>query len=415
MTPPRFPPFLLPLIFISLTAHLALSGGRVAGSLFSLKTGAAEYVVGVFMALFSLIPMFSGLRVGRWVDRAGASRVMRIGIALVVIGAWLPVIVLTIPTLFATAILIGFGFNLVGIASQHTVGHLVDQASASERLANFGWYAMGHSVSSTVGPLVAGFSIDAFGFRTAFATLAVCSCVSAYLVFTRARGLPAARGANSQTATTESVNEDATEPQEVAQPPKRESVLDLLKTSEMKRIYWVTMIMSMAWDLFIVMLPVFGVRQGFSASVIGTVFSLFAVGTFASRACMPWLSKRVREWEIIRVVVAVIALVFLAMPWMTSAWLMMLAGFIFGAAVGLSQPNMLSLVHAASPPGRGGEAVGLRSVVGNTCSVAVPLAFGAAVAPFGISALLFGGGLIFSTAVPVAHRSVHAMDTKSRN
>jgi MFS family permease len=338
---------------------------------------------------------------------------MRIGVALVVVGAWLPVVVLTIPTLFATAILIGFGFNLVGIASQHTVGHLVDQASASQRLANFGWYAMGHSVSSTVGPLIAGLSIDAFGFRTAFATLALCSCVAAYLVFTRARGLPAARGAETSLTVTEiGVDEDATEPQEIKQTPRRESVLDLLKTSEMKRIYWVTMIMSMAWDLFIVMLPVFGVRQGFSASVIGTVFSLFAVGTFVSRACMPWLSKRVREWEIIRVVVAVIALVFLTMPWLTSAWMMMLGGFVFGAAVGLSQPNMLSLVHAASPPGRGGEAVGLRSVVGNTCSVAVPLAFGATVAAFGISALLWGGGLIFSTAVPVAHRSVRAIDTK---
>jgi MFS family permease len=407
--PSRFPPFLLPLIFISLTAHLALSGGRVAGSLFALKTGSAEYVVGVFMALFSVIPMFAALSVGRWVDRVGASRVMRIGMALVVLGAWLPVVVLTVPTLFATAVLIGFGFNILSIAAQHTVGHLTDQATASQRLANFGWYAMGHSVSSTLGPLMAGLLIDAFSFRSAFAALALCTCVAAYLVVTRARNLPAAPTFVSATAATISADEDATEAQAIVAKPERRSVLDLLKTSEMKRIYWVTMIMSASWDLFIVMLPVFGVRQGFSASVIGTVFSLFALGTFASRACMPWLSRRAREWEIIRVVVAVIAIVFLAMPWVTTAWLMMLAGFIFGAAVGLSQPNMLSLVHVAAPPGRGGEAVGLRSVVGNSCSVAVPLAFGAAVAPFGISALLVSGGLLFSTAVPVAHRSVRAL------
>jgi MFS family permease len=407
----RFPPFLLPLIFISLTAHLALSGGRVAGSLFALKTGSAEYVVGIFMALFSVIPMFAALAVGRWVDRAGASRVMRVGIAMVVAGAWLPVVVLTVPTLFITAVLIGFGFNVLSIAAQHTVGHLADNATASQRLANFGWYAMGHSASSTLGPLMAGLLIDAFSFRIAFAALAVCSCVAGVLVFTRARNLPAAPKLSSD-APANSLSEDATEVQTIAVKPERRSVLDLLKTDEMKRIYWVTMIMSASWDLFIVMLPVLGVRQGFSASVIGTVFSLFALGTFASRACMPWLSRRAREWEIIRVVVAVIAMVFLAMPWVTTAWLMMLAGFIFGAAVGLSQPNMLSLVHAAAPAGRGGEAVGLRSVVGNSCSVAVPLAFGAAVASFGISALLVSGGLLFSTAVPVAHRSVRALTAK---
>ena len=49
----RFPPFLLPLILINLTGHMALSGGRVSGSLYVLKTGNPEYLVGVFMALMA--------------------------------------------------------------------------------------------------------------------------------------------------------------------------------------------------------------------------------------------------------------------------------------------------------------------------------------------------------------------------
>ena len=40
----RFPPFLLPLILINLTGHMALSGGRVSGSLYVLKTGNPEYL-----------------------------------------------------------------------------------------------------------------------------------------------------------------------------------------------------------------------------------------------------------------------------------------------------------------------------------------------------------------------------------
>ncbi|MGL5001486.1 MAG: MFS transporter, partial [Casimicrobium sp.] len=339
---PQFPPFLVPLIFINLTAHMALSGGRVAGSVFALKTGSAEYVVGVFMALFSIIPMFTALAIGRWVDRVGASRVMRIGVTLVVIGAWLPVALLTVPTLFVTAVMIGFGFNVLSVAAQHTVGHLVQNVSPSERLANFGWFALGHSASSALGPFIAGIVIDALSYRSAFALLAVSSCTAALLVFTKARGLPGAQSLKEvdpqQQGSARSTNEDATEAQEVVAKPTRRSVFDLLATSEMKRIYWVNMIMSASWDLFIVMLPVFGVRQGFSASVIGSVFSLFAVGTFISRACMPWLAQRASEWEIIRVVTVVIALVFLSMPWMSAAWLLMIAGFVFGLAVGLSQP-----------------------------------------------------------------------------
>lgn len=381
---------------------MALSGGRVAGSLFTLKSGSPEFFVGVFMALFSIIPMFASIAIGRWVDRVGATRVLRAGVCLVMFGAWLPVIWLTVPSLLVTAVLIGFGFNVLSVAAQHTVGYLVDGASPSQRLANFGWYAMGHSTSSTLGPLLAGVMIDAFGFRPAFASLAVFSCVSAWLVFRWATGLPRA----------EPIALPAAEAGEAK--PASPHILDLLATPQLRRIYWVNLVMSSSWDLFIVMLPVFGVRQGFSASVIGAVFSLFAVGTFMSRAMMPWLSRRASEWQIIRVVVVVIAVVFLMLPWAEVAPVLMAFGFVFGCAVGMSQPNMLSLVHAAAPPGRSGEAVGLRSVIGNSCSVAVPLAFGAAVAPFGISPLLVGGGVFFCSAIPVAHRSVKAATHRPR-
>ncbi|MBS0314534.1 MAG: MFS transporter [Proteobacteria bacterium] len=393
----RFPPFLLPLIFINLTGHMALSGGRLSGSLYVLKTGHGEAFVGVFMALFSVIPVLTSLAIGRWVDRVGPSRVMRLGIALVLVGAWLPVAWLTLPTLLLMAVMIGFGFNVLSVAGQHSVGYLVEEATPSQRLANFGWYALGHSASSTLGPFIAGVIIDALGFRWAFAAMALSACIAAWLVFTRGRGLPGAPAIVEETA----LDEDASEAQEVTARPH---VLDLLGSPELRRIYWVNTVMAASWDLFIVMLPVLGVRLGYSASVIGSVFSLFALGTFLARAAMPWLSRRASEWQVLRVSVAVIALVFFALPWAVVAPLLMALGLVFGAAVGMSQPNMLSLLHTAAPEGRGGEAVGLRSLLGNGVSVTVPLAFGALVTPLGITALLLGGGVLFASGLPAAHR-----------
>ena len=401
----RLPPFLLPLIFINLTAHMALSGGRLTGSLYILKTSGAEYLVGVFMALFSIIPVLTSLSIGRWVDRVGAGRVMRLGVALIVLGAWLPVVYLTMPTLLMAAVTIGCGFNILSVAAQHTVGHLVATASPSERLANFGWFALGHSASSTIGPFIAGLLIDAISFRAAFVALALFACVAAWLVLSKARNLPRAYAAVDKMAEAEVANNDESAPREVQQKPR---VLDLLSTPEMRRIYWVNMIMSSSWDLFIVMLPVLGTRLGYSASVIGTVFSLFALGTFAARALMPWLSRRANEWQILRVSVCGVVLVFCLLPWASVAPSLMALGLLFGCSVGMSQPNMLSLLHAAAPIGRGGEAVGLRSVLSNSCSVVVPLAFGAAVVPFGISALLVSGGVVFASGIPPAHRGVVA-------
>ena len=60
------------MILLNLTAHLALSG-----SLFTLRSGASEAAMGVYMALFAAIPLFTSLRVGSWIDRAGARHLTR--------------------------------------------------------------------------------------------------------------------------------------------------------------------------------------------------------------------------------------------------------------------------------------------------------------------------------------------------
>lgn len=388
------PAYLPTLILINLTGHLALSGGRLSGSMFLLRSPGGETLVGVFMALFSVIPVVSSLAIGRWVDRAGSARVMRVGIATVLVGAWLPVAFPSVPLILAMAVTVGFGFNVVTVAAQHSVGHLETGSDPGRRLAHFGWFALGHSASSALGPFVAGLLIDHVGFRAAFGALGMASFAAALLVFTRARGLPGPRRAAS-----------SSNPGGAVDSPR---VTDLLASAEMRRIYWVNMAFASGWDLFFVALPVVGHRLGYSASVIGTVFSMFAIGTFAARAAMPWLSRRVNEWQILRVALAMMVVVFLLLPWMQVAVLLMLAGLVFGLAVGTSQPNILSLLHSAAPAGRGGEAVGLRSVLSNGCSVVVPLTFSAVVAPVGVAGLLVGGGVLLGGALWPAHRGARS-------
>jgi len=388
--PKHFPPLLLPLILITLTGHMAMSGGRVSGALYALSVGSPELVVGVFMAMFSILPTLAAMSIGRWVDRIGALPVMRFGVLAVLIGAVVPVLWLSVPALFAMAVLIGFGFNAMSVAGQHTVGAMAHGKSAEQRLRNFGWYALGHSASSALGPFISGLLIDHVGFRMAFGTMAVFTCVACWLVFRKLVTLPAA------------VKSEV--PGDIPLRPR--AWHDLLAAPELRRIYYVSLTLSCCWDLFIVMLPVLGTRLGFSASIIGTVFSLFAVGTFVSRALMPWLSTRFREWQIMRAAMAMIALVFIVLPWASAAIVFMLLGFLFGTSIGFSQPNMLSLLHVAAPGGRGGEALGLRSLIGNASSVLVPVSFGLAVGPLGVAPLLWAGATLISSALPAAHRGV---------
>lgn len=50
--------------------------------------------------------------------------------------------------------------------------------------------------------------------------------------------------------------------------------------------------------------------------------------------------------------------------------------FVLGLALGSAQPNVMNILHSASPSGRAGEALGLRSAVLNTSQVVWPLTFG---------------------------------------
>jgi MFS family permease len=389
-----FPRILFPLMLINLTAHMALSGGRVAGSVFALKTGQSELVAGILMGLYALLPVLTAVQVGRWVDRAGAFVAIRVGVLCVIVGAAFPVMWLHITSMFISSALTGFGFNVVSIALQNSVGRVNARAPQEERLANFGWFAMSHSASSTVGPFVAGILIDAFGYKVAFGAM-VASAMVALVTTLRARE-------NLPTAQIREEKPGAVTP----------NLLSLLETPEMRRIYGVSMSMAVVWDLFIILLPVLGHRLGFSASVIGTTFALFALGTFAIRFATPWLSTRFREWEIMRTALVVMAMalcvlvaVSLALwPFLRSPFALMAVGFVLGAALGCGQPNMLSLLHTSAPQGRSGEAVGLRSLVGNASSVSVPVAFGAGAATFGIAPILFIGVLMIAGVIPAAHK-----------
>jgi MFS family permease len=62
--------------------------------------------------------------------------------------------------------------------------------------------------------------------------------------------------------------------------------------------------------------------------------------------------------------------------------------FLLGLGLGSAQPNVMSLLHSRTPPGRVGEALGLRTTIMNSSHVVLPLVFGA----FGS---VLGAGVVF--------------------
>ncbi|MES2356110.1 MAG: MFS transporter [Pseudomonadota bacterium] len=379
----NIPPLLFSLVAINLFGHIALSGGRVSSSLFALENGYPEAVVGALISLYGLLPMLLSITVGRWVDRIGSFVPMRLGMISVVIGIALPGIFPQVTTLFATAALCGLGFMIVSLSAQHSVGCLCGE-STTNRVAYFGWLSLGHSTSGILGPLIVGFIIDLGSYQAAFIVLASSACVALLLVLSQKAAFSALHVHKPRLAS--------------------DNILTLIREPTIRRIYIVGILIAISWDLFIFLMPILGHRRHLSASAIGTILAAFAAGTFSIRLITVHLAHLFTEWRILRTAIVVIVIVYVALPLTQSIPLLLTFAFVLGAAVGSSQPNMLSLLHAAAPSGRGAEAIGLRGTLANASMVAVPLMFGATAASFSLAPIFWTVAVLVGIALPLAHR-----------
>jgi len=118
----------------------------------------------------------------------------------------------------------------------------------------------------------------------------------------------------------------------------------------------------------------------------------------AVRLAMPGLVKRLRQWVVMCSALAVAGTAYLLFPLVSSVPLLMALSFVLGLGLGCAQPVIMSLLYEASPPGRQGEAVGLRTSLLNGSHTLIPLASGALSAAAGmapvfwlLAAFLLGG------------------------
>lgn len=359
-------------------SHTAFGAARVTASLYALAHKASAFTVGVLMALFALVPMLLAMRAGRWLDAVGPGRPLALGTSLMGAGVLLPAVfpyeVADIGPLLVACALVGTGFMLLQMTVQQLVGR---QAAPENRAAAFSVLALGFSTSSLLGPVASGVLIDSFGHRASFATMFLLLAAAAALLVQQRHDLPS---------------------REAASGPADRPVFDLLRHRDIRNVLIASGLVSMAWDLQTFMIPVYGTRVGLSASEIGLVLGSFAAATFAIRLAMPRLARTYREWQVLSIALATGALAFALIPLSERLPSLAAATFLLGLGLGAAQPNVMSLIHALSPAGRVGEALGLRTTIMNGSHVVLPLAFGAfgtvvgAAAVFWTMATLLGAG-----------------------
>lgn len=365
------------LIALGVLNHTVLTGSRITVSLYALSMGATPLVVGTLMGLYAFLPMLLAVAAGRLSDRIGARRPMLVGSWGIALGALLPFVLTGTAVLFVCTALIGVAFMAFQVAMQHVTGSM---GKPADRPKNFGLLALGYSISSFAGPLIAGLMIDQASYRATFILLALFPVIPIFVLTRNLLVLPDTRHEQAK-ATSGGIGE-------------------LLSNRSMRRAFIINALLSMAWDLHSFFIPIYGDSIGLSALRIGVILSVFAAATFVVRLFMPWIARRYTEFEVLARALFIGGVVYAIYPFATSPAVLMVLSFTLGLALGSAQPMVMSVLHHVAPPGRMGEAVGVRMSIVNASTFAVPLVFGAVGTGVGmgpvlwsVGAALAGGGL----------------------
>ena len=370
--------------------HSSMVAMRMATPLLALRMGHSAWHVGLLLSLFSVSQVFLSLPAGRYADRHGLQRPMRLALLSALVGAALSLLFPVFEVICASALCMGAASGIASVALQRHVGRAARDSVELRRV--FSWLAIGPAVSNFFGAVAAGLLIDYGaralpeglahpGFRAAFLFALCMPLLSAWCI----RGVPELEPVAPATGA-------------------QASAWHLLQSPPMRRLLMVNWLFSSCWDVHTFVVPVLGHERALSASVIGTILGGFAVAAVAVRLFIPIAAARVKEWHALTASMLLTAIVFLIYPWMHSAWSMGVCSVVLGIALGAVQPMIMSTLHQITPHAQHGQAIGLRLTTINFSSVLMPLLFGSVGAVVGVSVVFWTVGTMVALGAPSAWR-----------
>ncbi|WP_302016939.1 MFS transporter [Sutterella wadsworthensis] len=380
---------LLKVLTITLIMHVCSTGMRFTATLDAINSGASTFWVGAMLASISLGPMCFAIPSGRWLDRGGPRGPLagaRIGMMLAGSSVLLfPAAQYGIASLFAAATLTGFSFMLTNVVVQRLTG---DVSTPKTRQLAFTALSLTTATSNLASPVAAGYLIEHFSYAAVYMwALGLPLLLSIVLLFPGMRRLlnTASRRRKKFLEADGQTNKE-----------RSGSAMDFLKDPPMRAVLCASVMISIAWEVGNLLIPVYADSVGLSPSEIGWVLGSFACATFVVRFCTPILLRYVLEWHMIVLSLFLATLAFAVMPFTHNPYALMAAAFLEGLGLGASLPNMMSLVYLFAPPHRIGEAIGLRITALNAGKSILPLFAGF------LGTLIGAGGSIWVLAACTA-------------
>jgi len=133
----------------------------------------------VLAALFAAFPLLLAVYAGRLSDRIGVKPLLFFGSFMMALGILVPLALGGLAGLLLCATLIGLGHIFFHVSIHNLIGAYGD---GEARTRNFATFSLGASIAAFIGPSLAGFSIDGWGFRPTHVILACVGLLPAIIL-----------------------------------------------------------------------------------------------------------------------------------------------------------------------------------------------------------------------------------------
>jgi MFS family permease len=364
-------------VLLAVLNQIGIKGSKMLVALYAIDMHASPFTIGLLISMYAIFPLLLAVYAGRFSDRVGMRRPLVLGSIGLSCSLLLPAVLPTLAALFVSAALVGIANIFFHVASHNLVGSL---GGPQERTANFGTFSLGAALSGMIGPILVGLMVDRAGYAPTCYLLAAISIVPALFLLCWHRFIPPPRARQREAA--------------------GRSATDLLKIPKLRNTLLTSGVIITGIDLFNFYMPIHGRSIGLSASVIGVVIGMQAAAAFVVRLWMPWMSRRYGEMRVLTWSLLMAGATLLLFPAFRDPLVLAAISFLLGLGLGCGQPLSIILTYNHSPPGRSGEALGMRLTVNKFTQIMVPLVFGSLGSAFGLfpifwasAALLLCGGV----------------------
>jgi MFS family permease len=351
----------------------AVQASRVVLALYALQLGAKPLTVGLLAATYSMFPVLLAVQVGKLGDRFGSRWLLAGGAAAGGIGMLAPYFSGGLTTIFIGGAMSGLSSVFFNLLTQNLVGIL---SEPHERARNFSNFSLMNSITSFLGPLYAGFTIDHAGHAYTCLFLALMAVPPVVMLSVWGGALPA--------GVRRSVRRGG-------------GVADILRDAGVRRTLVTGSLQNTGDSLYQFYIPVYTHSIGLTASTIGIVLAMYPAAAFVMRLILTRLIVRFSEESLLAFAFYIGGAVLLLIPLFKLAVILALLSFVFGLGMGCCGPIVTMQMFGNAPEGRSGEALGLKMTVNNLTKVVMPVVFGSIASALGLLSVFWIDALMLGT------------------